>query len=71
MTRFIITLDQGTSFVLSSLSKMNGGEIFIPKIPSVKITDIAKQLLNLPIKEIGKRSGEKLHEMMITEEILI
>lgn len=69
MTRFIITLDQGTSFVLSSLSKMNGGEIFIPKIPSVKIIDIAKAIApNLPIKEIGKRSGEKLHEMMITEE---
>ena len=58
MTRFI-TLDQGTSFVLSSLSKMNGGEIFIPKIPSVKITDIAKAiapnyLLKKLVKEVVK-----------------
>ena len=69
MTRFWITIDQGTDFVISSLSNMRGGEIFVPKIPSIKIIDLAKSLdSNLPLKEIGIKSGEKIHEIMLSEE---
>ena len=69
MTRFWITLEQGVDFVLSSLAMMQGGEIFVPKIPSMRIADMAKALApNLPIKNIGIRPGEKLHETMITED---
>ena len=67
MTRFWITLNQGVDFVLSSLSLMRGGEIFVPKIPSMKMTDLALAMApDLPIKVIGIRPGEKLHEMMIS-----
>jgi UDP-N-acetylglucosamine 4,6-dehydratase (inverting) len=67
MTRFSITLDQGVSFVISCLNKMLGGEIFIPKIPSYRITDIVKAFsLNKKIKITGVRPGEKLHEEMIS-----
>ena len=67
MTRFWITLNQGVDFVLSSLSLMRGGEIFVPKIPSMKMTDLAEAMApGLPIKVIGIRPGEKLHEMMIS-----
>ena len=67
MTRFWITLGQGVDFVLSSLSIMRGGEIFVPKIPSMKMTDLAEALApGLPIRVIGIRPGEKLHEMMIS-----
>jgi len=69
MTRFWITLRQGVDFVLSTLTVMRGGEIFIPKIPSTKITDMARVMApNLPIKVIGIRPGEKVHEVMITED---
>lgn len=69
MTRFHITLKQGIDFVLMSLSKMYGGEIFIPKLPSIKIKDIATALdPNKKIKIIGLREGEKIHEDMITED---
>lgn len=69
MTRFWITLDQGVGFVLSSLAMMGGGEIFVPKIPSMKVTDLAKALApGLPQRIIGIRPGEKLHEVMITED---
>jgi UDP-N-acetylglucosamine 4,6-dehydratase/5-epimerase len=69
MTRFLITLNQSIDFVLSSLDIMNGGEIFIPKIPSMRITDIAKCLSpDLPIEITGIRPGEKLHEVMVTED---
>ena len=69
MTRFFITLDQGVNFVLSNLNYMQGGEIFIPKIPSVKIIDIAKVYApNKKIKIIGIRPGEKLHEVLISED---
>jgi UDP-N-acetylglucosamine 4,6-dehydratase len=69
MTRFWITLDQGVGFVLSSLAMMRGGEIFVPKIPSMKITDLAAALApNLPTNIIGIRPGEKLHEMLVTED---
>jgi len=69
MTRFLITLQQGVNFVLSSMAMMRGGEIFVPKIPSMKITDLAKAIApDLPQKIVGIRPGEKLHEVMITEE---
>lgn len=66
MTRFWITLDQGVNFVLSSLEMMKGGEIFVPKIPSMKITDLAEIIApGIPHKSVGIRPGEKLHEMMV------
>lgn len=65
MTRFWITLDQGVDFVLNSLKVMKGREIFVPKIPSVKIIDLAKAIgPKLKIKLTGIRPGEKLHEVM-------
>ncbi len=65
MTRFFITLDDGVNFVLKNFERMYGGEIFIPKIPSMKIVDLAKAIApNLPHKIIGIRPGEKLHEIM-------
>ncbi|MCZ6770868.1 MAG: UDP-N-acetylglucosamine 4,6-dehydratase (inverting) [Proteobacteria bacterium] len=68
MTRFWITLEQGVNFVLSSLEMMRGGEIFVPKIPSMRVTDLAEVLgPGLPHRVIGIRPGEKLHESMITE----
>ncbi len=69
MTRFWITLDQGIRFVINSLEHMNGGEIFVPKIPSMRITDLATIAApGVRVKEIGIRPGEKLHEVMITED---
>ena len=69
MTRFWITLNQGVNFVLSSLAMMQGGEIFVPKIPSMKVVDLANALApNLPTEIIGIRPGEKLHEMLVTED---
>jgi UDP-N-acetylglucosamine 4,6-dehydratase len=65
MTRFWITLQQGVDFVLKNYERMHGGEIFVPKIPSVRITDLATSLAkDLPHKIIGIRPGEKLHEIM-------
>jgi UDP-N-acetylglucosamine 4,6-dehydratase len=65
MTRFWITLQQGVDFVLKNFERMAGGEIFVPKIPSMRITDLAKAMApKLPIKIIGIRPGEKLHEIM-------
>ena len=67
MTRFLITLEDGVNFVLNNFERMHGGEIFIPKIPSMKMTELAKALApNLPHKIIGIRPGEKMHEVMIT-----
>jgi len=69
MTRFWITLTEGVEFVLSSLTLMRGGEIFVPKIPSMKITDLAAALApGLPTKVVGIRPGEKLHEIMISTD---
>ncbi len=69
MSRFWITLDQGVRFVLNSFERMQGGEIFVPKIPSVKVVDIARALApDLPLKHIGIRPGEKLHEVMIPRD---
>ena len=65
MTRFWITLQQGVDFVLKCMERMDGGEIFVPKIPSVRIVDLAEAMApDLPIKIIGIRPGEKLHEIM-------
>ncbi|MBD2464245.1 UDP-N-acetylglucosamine 4,6-dehydratase (inverting) [Oscillatoria sp. FACHB-1407] len=65
MTRFWITLQQGIDFVLKSFERMQGGEIFVPKIPSMHLTDLAKALApGIPIKVVGIRPGEKLHEVM-------
>lgn len=69
MTRFWITLAQSVSFVISCISLMKGGELFVPKLPSVKITDLAEAMApGLPHKIVGIRPGEKLHESMITED---
>ncbi len=65
MTRFLITLEDGVNFVLKNFARMHGGEIFIPKIPSMKMVDLATAMApNLPHKIIGIRPGEKLHEIM-------
>jgi UDP-N-acetylglucosamine 4,6-dehydratase len=67
MTRFWITLTQGVNFVLSSMALMRGGEIFVPKIPSMRMTELARSLApHMDQKLVGIRPGEKLHETMIT-----
>jgi len=69
MTRFWLTIEEGVLFVLDSLDRMHGGEIFVPKIPSFKVVDVAQVVSpNVPTKTIGIRPGEKLHEVMITED---
>ena len=69
MTRFWLTIEQGVQFVLDSLERMHGGEIFVPKIPSFKVTDVARVVCpGVPTHIIGIRPGEKLHEVMITED---
>lgn len=69
MTRFFITLKSGVDFVIKSLHRMQGGEIFIPKIPSIKIVDLARALApNIPHKITGIRAGEKLNEVMIPKD---
>ena len=69
MTRFWITLNQGVDFVLSSLEMMHGGEIFVPKIPSLKVVDLARFMApDLPTRTVGIRPGEKLHEVLITTD---
>jgi UDP-N-acetylglucosamine 4,6-dehydratase len=65
MTRFWITLQQGVDFVLKNFARMNGGEIFVPKIPSIKIVDLATAIApHMPQRIIGIRPGEKMHEVM-------
>lgn len=69
MTRFWITLNQAVDFVLSCLESMEGGELFVPKIPSVKITDLIEAVApGCKTHEVGIRPGEKLHEEMISED---
>lgn len=69
MTRFFITLEEGVNFVLNGFERMHGGEIFIPKIPSMKIIDLAVSLNpSLSHKIVGIRPGEKMHEVMITAD---
>ena len=65
MTRFMITLEEGVNFVLKNFERMHGGEIFVPKIPSMYMTELARAMApNLPQKIVGIRPGEKLHEIM-------
>lgn len=69
MTRFWLTLDQGVAFVLNCINKMRGGEIFIPKIPSAKITDLAEVVApDCKHTVTGIRPGEKLHECLLSED---
>ncbi len=69
MTRFWISLKESVDLVLFALERMQGGEIFIPKIPSMKVADLAAALApGCPLKEIGIRPGEKLHEVLLSEE---
>lgn len=69
MTRFLITLQQGVDFVLRCLEMMQGGEIFVPKIPSVKVMDLARMIGPECKQEvIGIRPGEKLHEVMVSQD---
>jgi len=65
MTRFWITLQQGVDFVLKGFQRMSGGELFVPKIPSIRIVDLAKAMgPAASIRSVGRRPGEKLHEVM-------
>jgi UDP-N-acetylglucosamine 4,6-dehydratase len=69
MTRFWISLEQGVAFVIKSLELMKGGEIFVPKLPSMKIPDLAAVAApNAKIRDIGIRPGKKLHEVLLTED---
>ena len=69
MTRFWLSLDQGVRFVIHCIEQMEGGEVFVPKIPSTKVVDLARAIApNAEIDIIGIRPGEKLHEMLISED---
>lgn len=69
MTRFWITLDQAVAFVLQCLDRMEGGEIFVPKIPSMRVVDLARTIgVDCKLDVVGIRPGEKLHEVMITSD---
>lgn len=70
MTRFWLKLEDGVDFVLKNFHRMQGGEIFIPKIPSMRIMDLAKAIApDLPTKIVGIRPGEKLHEVMCPADL--
>ncbi|WP_029896929.1 UDP-N-acetylglucosamine 4,6-dehydratase (inverting) [Desulfohalovibrio reitneri] len=69
MTRFWITLEQGVDFVLSCFERMVGGEVFVPKLPSMNIMDLAQAICpQCEVESIGIRPGEKIHELMITQD---
>lgn len=69
MTRFWITLDQGVDLVINTIEMMDGGEVFVPKIPSMKVVDLAKAIApECKIKYVGIRPGEKIHECLVTED---
>ena len=69
MTRFWISLEQGVRFVISNIEQMHGGEVFIPKIPSMKVLDLARTLApDAEVNVIGIRPGEKLHEILISSD---
>lgn len=69
MTRFWITLEQGVRFVIESLGRMHGGEVFVPKIPSMNIMDLARAVApKCNVEIVGIRPGEKLHEVMVPED---
>lgn len=69
MTRFWITLDQGVDFVIESLGRMRGGELFVPKLPSMRVADLARAIApDARLESVGIRPGEKLHEQMISPD---
>ncbi|HPT42150.1 MAG TPA: polysaccharide biosynthesis protein, partial [Candidatus Gastranaerophilaceae bacterium] len=69
MTRFWLKLEQAVEMVLEAIENMQGGELYVKKIPSMKMPDLAKAIApNLKVKEVGIRPGEKVHEQMITKE---
>ena len=69
MTRFWITLDEAVDLVLYALEHTEGGEVFVPKIPSMKVVDLADAMAQgIPTVEVGIRPGEKLHEALLTED---
>jgi UDP-N-acetylglucosamine 4,6-dehydratase len=69
MTRFWITLDQGVRFVIRCIERMHGGEVFVPKIPSMNIMDLARAIApDCAVEDIGIRPGEKLHEVLLSED---
>src|SRR5512143_3906642 len=69
MTRFWLSLDQGVRFVIQCIEQMHGGEVFVPKIPSMKVLDLAKAIApKATVSVIGIRPGEKLHEVLISED---
>jgi UDP-N-acetylglucosamine 4,6-dehydratase len=69
MTRFWLTLTQGVQFVLQSIQEMQGGEVFVPKIPSMKLTDLADAIApGCEVVNVGIRPGEKLHETLVSED---
>ena len=69
MTRFWLTLEQGVRFVIRCIQQMHGGEVFVPKIPSMSIMDLARAVApNCKIEEIGIRPGEKLHEVLVSDD---
>lgn len=69
MTRFWMTIEQGVRFVIRCAEQMHGGEIFVSKIPSMRITDLAHALApECELKVTGIRPGEKLHEVLLTED---
>ena len=69
MTRFWLTVEQGVEFVLQSLDEMEGGEIFVPKLPSMRIVDLAAAIApHMKRKVVGVRPGEKMHELLIPAE---
>ena len=69
MTRFWLSLEQGVRFVIRCIEQMEGGEVFVPKLPSTHITDLAKAIApEAEIEVIGIRPGEKLHEVLVNED---
>src|SRR6266852_5593945 len=69
MTRFWLTLEQGVRFVVSSIEQMHGGEIFVPKIPSMRLVDLAETIApGCEVECVGIRPGEKLHEVLVSED---
>ncbi len=69
MTRFWLSLDQGVHFVIRCIEQMHGGEVFVPKIPSMKVADLAKAIApQASLEVVGIRPGEKLHEVLISED---
>lgn len=69
MTRFWITIEQGVDFVIRCIEQMQGGEVFVPRIPSMKLMDLAKAIApDTPVEITGIRPGEKLHELLISED---